>query len=530
VKSQSRLRRTLLFLFSFAVLLGSCLPGGAQQKPPSSLHGRIEAILDRSDARRGLWGIVVASLPDGKVLYSWNADHLFAPASNMKLFTTAAALERLGPEFEFQTTVESDAQPDAEGIVQDLILVGRGDPNISNRVLPYQYNSQSDDPPDKVLRELADKTAARGIREVRGDIVVDDRYFVYEPFGGHWSVEDLQWGYGAPVTALAFNDNLLRLHVLPGTKDGDPATVLLDPIADGLEINNRVLTSAARTTKEIFAQRLPGSAILDVWGEIPAGSPEDDDSVAIPDPPRLAAELFKRDLEALGITIRGQVRVLELPRFQAANMEDSLARDPGRVVLAEHVSLPLRDAIKVVNKVSQNLHAEMLLRVIGRETANYGSVTVGLRVLKEFAGEAGIEPEEFYFTDGSGLSRLNLVTPSAIVKLLAFMARSPHFEDYFDSLPIAGVDGTLGTRFVRSSAAGKIHAKTGSLGHVNALSGYMELPSGRKLAFSILVNNHALKYSGAVKVLDAVAEEIYDTLGGVRRHPSTRARRRTRKP
>ncbi len=525
MKSDPRLRRNLHSLFLIAVLLGTCLPAGAQQLRPSSLNSRIETILSRSEARRGSWGIVVSRLPDGKVLFERNADHLFQPASNMKLFTTAAALEKLGPDFIFRTTVESDGEPDTQGSVGDLILVGRGDPNISNRVLPYQYNSQSSDPPDNVLRELAEQVAARGVREVRGDIVADDRYLVYEPFGADWSVEDLQWGYGAPVTALIFSDNSLRLHVLPATKEGETAMVWLDPLGDDLKIDNRLVTSAAGTSKEIYVQRLPGSTTLDVWGQIPIGSPQDDDTVAIPDPPRLAAELFKRALEARGVMVRGEVRVLELPRIQAANTVDPFAQKPGRVVLAEHKSIPLREEIKVINKVSQNLHAEMLLRTLGHEVKNYGSLTVGLEVLKEFTGKAGIEAEETYFTDASGLSRLDLVSPAAIVKLLVYMARSPHFEDYFNSLPVAGVDGTLGTRFLKSSAAGKIHAKTGTLGHVNALSGYMELPSGKRLAFSVLVNSHALKSSEAARVLDDVVQAIYDTLGGRAHRAPARARR-----
>jgi serine-type D-Ala-D-Ala carboxypeptidase/endopeptidase (penicillin-binding protein 4) len=484
---------------------------------PSPLSRRIEAILRHSQARRGFWGIVVARIPDGRVLYERNADHLFQPASNMKLFTTAAALEKLGPEFTFRTTVESSGQTDAQGKIPDLILVGRGDPNLSGRVLPYQYNSKPNSPADLALRELAEQVAARGVREVTGDIIADDRYFLYEPFSHDWSAEDLEWGYGAPVTALAFNDNSLNIHFLPGEKEGDPGNVWLDPVSDYYRLNNRLETSAPGTAQQVFVERMPGSMTLDVWGEIPVGAPQDDDRVSIADPPRVAAELFKQALEARGVTVRGKVKVLELSRIEAANRVDSFALPVGRVVLAQHKSVPLREEITVTNKVSQNLHAEMLLRTLGRVTENYGSLTVGLNVLREFTGEIGIDPDETYFADGSGLSREALVSPRAVVKLLVHMAKSPRSGIFFDSLPVAGVDGTLANRFVDSTAYGKIHAKTGTIEHVNTLSGYMELASGRRLAFSVFVDNHNLRSTEALKTLDAITQAIFDAYRGRRR-------------
>jgi serine-type D-Ala-D-Ala carboxypeptidase/endopeptidase (penicillin-binding protein 4) len=467
----------------------------------------------------------VARVPDGKVLYARNADHLFQPASNMKLFTTAAALEKLGPEFTFRTTVESDGPPDAQGKVANLILVGRGDPNISGRILPYQYNSKPASPADAVLRELAEQISARGVREVTGDIVADDRYFLYEPFSHDWAAEDLQWGYGAPVTALAFNDNSLAIHFLPGAREGDPAKIWLDPAGDYYRLNNRLETTAAGTGQEIFVERMPGSMTMDVWGEIPVGASEADDTVAIADPPRLAAELFKRALEARGITVRGQVKVLELSRVEAANAIDPFRPSPSRVVLAEHKSVPLGEDITITNKVSQNLHAEMLLRTLGHEVENFGSLNVGLDVLREFAGDIGIDPDETYFADGSGLSREALVAPRAVAQLLVYMAKSPRRDIYFHSLPVAGVDGTLADRFVNTSAYGKIHAKTGTITHVNSLSGYMELPSGRRLAFSIFADNYGLKPTEALKTLDSIAQTIFNAYGGGRRPRAARRRR-----
>jgi D-alanyl-D-alanine carboxypeptidase/D-alanyl-D-alanine-endopeptidase (penicillin-binding protein 4) len=477
---------------------------------PTTLEQRIDAILHANEARRGFWGIEVVELPGGELLYSRNADHLFLPASNMKLFTTAAAIERLGPDFVFRTTVETQTAPDDQGRVQDLFLVGRGDPNLGSRVLPYTPKAPPQNPADKVFQELADQVKARGVRQVAGALVADDGYFLWEPYSHNWAAEDLQWGYGAPVTALAFNDNTLILRVRPGGKVGERAEVRSEPISDYYQLNNRLETTAVGTEKRIFVERAPGSMQLDVWGQIPLDAGEDAETVAIAQPPQLIGELFRQALEARGIAVRGGVEVRHLSRLEAAALGNPFANLPSRFVLAEHVSPPLREDIKVTNKVSQNLHAEMLLRTLGREVGNYGSLTVGLQVLNAFAAQAGVLPGETYFSDGSGLSREDLVAPHAVVKLLTYMARSPRFGAFFDSLPVAGVDGTLAERFKGTRAQGRIHAKTGTVEHVNALSGYMDLPDGRRLAFSILGNSHPLKDMDGAATLDRIALAVYE--------------------
>jgi len=508
-------RRALLVC---ALLLVCSASAAAPVKPSSprrrTLNQRLEAILRHSEARRGFWGIEVVLLPGGRRLYARHANHLFLPASNMKLFPAAAALEKLGPDFVFRTTVESPAAPDPSGRVGELLIVGRGDPHLGSRVLPYHVKTERQNPADRVFQELADQVKARGVREVTGDIVADDSYFLYEPHSHDWSLEDVQWGYGAPVTALAFNDNALLLHVRPAAKAGDTAQAWLDPIPDYYKLNNRVVTSAAGSEKRLFAERAPGSSDLAVWGQIPLDSPENGDSIAIENPPQLVGELFRKALEARGITVRGSVVVRHLTRVEAAASPNPFPPAPPRVILAEHVSPPLREGLQVLTKASQNLHAEMLLRTLGREVKNYGSLTVGLEVLQEFTAQAGIAPDEFRFADGSGLSREALVTPQALIKLLEYMARSPRFEAFYDSLPVAGVDGTLAERFKGTRAAGRIHAKTGTLEHTNALSGYMDLPSGKRLAFSIIGNSHLLKATDGAKLLDQLVLTIYEWYAG----------------
>ena len=484
-------------------------PAQARRNP--ALDRRIDKILAASDAQRGSWGIQVVELETGKLLYERNAGHLFIPASNMKIFTTAAALEKLGPDYVFHTTVESDAAPDAQGRVGNLYLVGRGDPNLGVRTFPYTYHGPQQ-PADKALQELADQVKARGVREVTGTLIADDSYFVYEPFATNWAADDLEWGYGAPVSALAFNDNLLTLHVKPGEKAGDQATVRLDPVEVYFQLKNGVITSAAGTEKKYSLERLPGSMELDVWGQIPVDAAEDTATVAIANPPQLMAEQFGAALRARGIVVQGSMEVRHFTRLEAASMPNPPPPSPDRVVLADHTSPPLAEAIKVVNKESENLHAEMLLRTLGHVRNNRGSLAVGLEALNAFdAQEAGILPGETYFSDGSGLSREDLVAPQAAVKLLVYMAHSPRFQAYFDSLPVSGIDGTLAHRlFLIPDLKGRIHAKTGSVEHVNTLAGYMDLPSGKRLVFSIMTNNHPLPNKAGQETLDAITVEIYE--------------------
>ena len=486
-------------------------PRPARTQP---LGRQIEIILRNADADRGAWGIEVERLSDRKILYQRDANRLLHPASNMKLITTAAALELVGPDFVFRTTLETENFPDAGGRVADLVLVGRGDPNLSNRALPYHLETEWKGPMDAVIQQLADQVKSRGVREVAGNLVVDDRYFTYEPYGDNWGLGDIVWGYGAPVTAVAFNDNEFLLHVYPAEKAGADAVVLLDPTLEGLHLVNRIQTVETTGKTRILIERLPGSAELDLWGQIPYGHGVYENTLAIPDPPLVVGELLRRALEARGITVRGGVRVLELRRMDATGALPSFSGSNGRVVLAEHQSLPLREDIKVINKVSQNLHCEMLLRTLGQVTAGEGSTRAGLDALQAFLSQAGVEQEGFYLTDGSGLSRTTLVAPEAVVKLLEFMARAPHFQDYFDSLPVAGVDGLLADRFSGTRAEGRLRAKTGTLTHVNALSGYMDLPAGTRLVFSIIGNDYLLPPEDGASAIDAIGLAIYDNFAG----------------
>ncbi len=508
------LRRQLSLL-----LLASCVllaPAAALARRHRALAGQINAILHATSARRGFWGIEVVRLSDGKVLYARNADRLFEPASTMKLFTTAAALTKLGPDFIIRTTVECPSLPDSEGRVPDLILVGRGDPNLGSRVLPYHLKTEFRSPADADFEELADQVVKKGVREVTGDIIADDSYYADQPYGPNWAIDDMVWGYGAPITALAFNDNSLTLRVQPGSAVGSCAQIALEPVAGYYRIKDEVKTTSDDVPAKVEVARAPGSMDLDVWGHVPLGSREIKEDVAIENPPRLIGEMFRRLLEQRGVKVDGRVTVREQsPAAMAADVGAS-PEPEARYVLAEHDSLPLRQDIKVTLKVSQNLHAEMLLRTMARKVSGQGSLQAGVKILAGFARELNIPPDQVCFAGGSGLSRDTLVSPNALIKLLEFMARSGDFKDFLDALPVAGVDGTLADRFENTSAKGRIHAKTGSMEHVNTLAGYMDPPGGGRLAFVIMSNSHPLHSAAAIGVVDRLAVAIYRQFAGGR--------------
>ena len=490
----------------------------AQAATKKPLSERISAILSQPDLIHGFWGIEITSLTTGKVLYAKNPDNLFTPASNTKLFTTAAALALIGADYRFRTTVETNGSLDKHGRLSgDLTLIGRGDPNLSGRELPYDLRTQRNDHPIKVLEDLADSLVIKGVKYVDGDLVADDSYFAFERYGEGWSQDDLVWGDGAPVSALTINDNVVFVNILPADRAGERAFVTIVPFADYYHVDNRIMTTPAGTTRRIFFNREPGSTALTLWGEMPIDDKGANEALAIDDPAAFAAGLFRSLLEKRGITVYGRQRthhteLAGLSTFSVTATAESRGGEgdfprPGQpiqgLVLATFESKPLIEDIRVINKVSQNLHAEILLRLLGREKGTAPTIDSGLEVLRGFLTKAGVPSEQYVFYDGSGLSRQNLVTPLAIVTLLTYASRQPWGTAFRDTLPLAGVDGSLADRFKGTIAQGRIHGKTGALGGVKTLSGYATTNRGDKIAFSILTNNFNVP---AKKITDAIDE------------------------
>jgi D-alanyl-D-alanine carboxypeptidase/D-alanyl-D-alanine-endopeptidase (penicillin-binding protein 4) len=490
----------------------------AQKKPRApkeradvaAFRARVEAKLAEERAEKGHWGLLVVDAATGQTLYALNAQHYFAPASNTKLYTTILALAALGPDFRFRTSVETRGRIDSRGrLLGDLVLVGRGDPNLSNRKWPHTKEAEREGPPEKILAALADAVVARGVKQVEGDIIADDSYYPPERYPSGWTIDDMTFGYGAPVSALCVNDNVLRVEVRPGERESDPAWFSVEPWADFYQFVNEIRTGPAGSEPAavgLTADREPGARRIVLRGSIPAdlqASRPAGLTLAVEEPAEYWAAVFKRLLEARGVRIYGSARARHLPEP---------AGDPADV-LAEHLSPPLIEAICVVNKISQNLHAELLLRAVGHAKAGEGSSDAALRYAQEFFKSIGIPEREVVTYDGSGLSRRNLVTPQGTVKLLQWAAAQPWFDAFVATLPVAGEDGTLAERMKDTPAAGRVRAKTGTLGSVNALSGFVTTLHGAKLIFSMFGNSHNLRGRDATGVLDALCIALVEEIG-----------------
>jgi D-alanyl-D-alanine carboxypeptidase/D-alanyl-D-alanine-endopeptidase (penicillin-binding protein 4) len=428
----------------------------------------------------------VRSLRSGNVLYAANAQRNFTPASTMKLITTAAVLDALGPQERLRTTLETAGRLDAFGrVLGDVFLVGRGDPSLSGR-------STGGRP---AFEEMADRLQQAGVRRIEGRLVGHEGYFAGPRRAERWGWGDLVWCYGTEVSALVFNDNCAQLAAAPGERAGEPARVERTPASRYYRVASTVTTSAAGQPEQMVLERDLGSMLFRLSGSVPLGTPGWDGSVAIEDPARFAATAFAEVLQARGIVLVGDVVTSAQPL------------PAGLRVLAAHESPPLAEVLQGINKPSQNLHAEMMLRVLGARVKGRGSAEQGLEAVDDFLRRLRVSTASWSLEDGSGLARTDMVTPHGMVDLMVAMDKHPHRAAYLDSLPIAGVDGTLAGRMKGTPAEGRVRAKTGTLAQTNALTGYATTRQGDRLAFSIVLNHHTAATSG-VGAIDEIVNAI----------------------
>ncbi len=457
--------------------------------PPSDALARaIDRIVARPAFAAAFWGIEVRSLRTGRVLYARDPEKNFRPASTLKLVVSAAALDAFGPDARFRTTVETAGRVDSRGrILGDVYLVGRGDPNLSARFTPGR--------PAAAFEELADALRAAGVARIEGRLVGHEGAFTGDRRGSDWGWEDLVWWYGAEVSALCFNDSVADLRLLPGDLPGDPAYLEASPPTAYYSVVSTAVTSPAGTKAELKLERDLGTNRIRLSGTIPVGDTWEG-RPAVEDPARYAATVFGEVLQARGLRVMGPV----------ATSSDPLPA--GARVLAAHDSPPLSEMLKVVNKDSQNLHTEMLLRLLGQRLKGEGSVAAGHEAVREFLARIGVQTQSWGLQDGSGLSRSDLVDPRGLVELLVAMDRHPQAAVFRDSLAVMGVDGTLKDRLRGTPAEGKVLAKTGTLRLSNALAGYTTAASGERMAFAILVNNHTIPSREAVTAIDEIARVL----------------------
>jgi PBP4 family serine-type D-alanyl-D-alanine carboxypeptidase len=431
--------------------------------PVAALAHTIDGLLADSTLAGAGSALLVVSLDRGDTLYARETNRLYTPASNRKLFVAATALHYLSPDFRFRTPLIATAESHDDTLNGDLVLIGRGDPDLTT----------------DGLASLADSVLSRGIRVVTGNITVDDGYFDDVEWGPGWMWDDGPYWYWPYINALTLNDNTVSVEVVPGACVGEPVQVELDPPTAYVELNVDAATSPpdAESTLEVERHWTPKENVIDVTGSLPAESEPVVAIRSIEDPALYAGTVLAELLQARGVELLGTV--------QRSTIEE-IAID----TLAIHVSEPLAASVENLLKESDNLTAEQLVKVVGAEVSGPpGTYESGLAAEYLFlANHAGIDTLALKLADGSGVSRYNLVTAGQIMQLLMHMAdRADIDEPFLAALPIAGVDGTLEERMVDTSAAGVARAKTGSLAGVSSLSGYVPSANGERLAFSILM-------------------------------------------
>ena len=473
------------------VLLGSGLAlratgrTGASATLAQNLANQIEELRARFPiVQHGRTGYKFVAVDTGEVLAASDAGTFFTPASNTKLYTTASALDRLGADYKFRTELRTTGgwEP-GQTRVADLQLVGGGDPDLSGRPMPYQVDAEEGDPL-RVLRLLADQLYDAGLREVNGNVTALARRYPGDLFPDGWTLDDSDYSYGAPVSSITVNDSTATLVLRP-TERGGLADVELRPGGSHFVVSNQVTTEPGKQSKIQFTRPGHRNEIV-LTGTIGQETDQWSEELGVDEPALWAAENFVKVLIERGILVAGE------PAAQYESVaEATLPRDPeGSTMILVHESAPLSEVIKVVNKVSQNLHAEMLLREIAVASGQPGTLENGLKERQAFLQEAGVTPDGsgFALADGSGLARQDLTTPESTTRLLRYMWTRPGREAWLHSLPVGGIDGSLESRFRLIAGAQNVHAKTGSLSHVNALSGYIETRTRGWLAFSVMVN------------------------------------------
>ena len=503
--------RSITLCLSLIAAIAGC--GGARATPSPSpsvppavtratLPRMIDSMVNAPEFRTALWGVLIVDPEAHDTLYAHNAAKLFIPASNQKIVSSSVMLEQLGPEFRFRTTLAAQGAITNGTLNGDLAVIGRGDPTMSDRMMKGDAMTP--------LRGIADSLWQRGIRRITGNVVAVGDAFPGPIAGSGWGWDALNGASFAGVDELLFNEGLSTFRVRPGTNVGDPAVVETRP-SRTFPVVRVVATTIARDTSaaptasgvgrggrggtgtRVSAYHDTVTSAVIVRGQIAIG---DSATITIPqhDPNTAFVAALTEALAERGITVDRQ----------AATWSQEAHADSLFTVL----SVPLKEIMPAIMKPSQNQIAEVFLRALGLERAGVGTADSGRRVVERQFAAWKIPSDAFVVRDGSGLSRSDLISPEAIVSILEVMRRSPNFTVFYESLPIAGVDGTIRTRMRDTPAQGNLRAKTGTLSMVRSLSGYVRTADGRLLEFSVLCNNWTTPQAAVDRVQDAIGATL----------------------
>ncbi|MFC4145720.1 D-alanyl-D-alanine carboxypeptidase/D-alanyl-D-alanine-endopeptidase [Micromonospora mangrovi] len=489
--------RALAVLALVATAATAGAPDATAESPTPAqtrLHATIDAVLADSRLAGAQAGVVVLDTTTGQTLYDRNGDRRLVPASNTKLLTSSAALELLGPGHRFTTDVATDGVRRAGLVSGDLYLRGGGDPTM----LAADYDA------------LAAQVAADGVRVVTGNLVADDTRYDTARLGPDWTWDDESYYYAAQVSALTvapdtdYDAGTVIVNAAPADSAGTPPVVTMDPPNGWLRIDNRAETVADGETTISFEREHGGNTIV-VTGQIAVGADPENDWMTVWEPTGYAADIFRAALRRHGVRVLGRT-VLGRPTPAEAK------------TVARHDSMTLGELMVPFLKLSNNGHAEVLTKELGRVLSGSGSWSAGLAAIGEYVGDSGMNTGTLRQRDGSGLSRRNMIPPAEFVALLAAVRAEPWFDTWYAALPIAGnaerlVGGTLRSRMRGTPAANNVHAKTGSLTGASGLSGYVTDADGHLLAFSIVLNNYLTSSVKGLEDQIAIALASYTEKG-----------------
>ncbi|MGG4583609.1 D-alanyl-D-alanine carboxypeptidase/D-alanyl-D-alanine-endopeptidase [Serratia nematodiphila] len=476
--------KTAGWLLPAIVALAGCSSSG--QRHEQTLSQALAALGQDKALVGASSGVMVRDAESGAVLYQAHADQRLAPASNMKMFTSLAAFGVLGADYRFETRLLTAGKQRGDTLQGDLYLQGSGDPTLH---------------PDD-LDTFAAALAQRGIRHIQGRLLLDAGAFDQTPFGAGWSWDDEPFAFAAPISALNYaftpggDINVVQVAVRPGARAGAPGRVSFYPANDAVTLVNRTTTGSDTA---LTYERRPGSNRIVVSGTIAAQAEASSRLITVDQPSLVVGALLQHALRAHGITLRGKVEEGVTPA--------------GAQLLAEKTSPPLSRLVVTFLKVSNNGYGEILTKAMGRKTQGKGDWAAGLRAINGFVQSQGVAADAYRQVDGSGLSRMNQITPQQLTTLLLAARKQPWFADWYHALPVAGepgllVGGTLQSRMVNSPAAGRAHAKSGSMTGVSSLSGYVDSATGRPLAFAIISNNYLVPGAEVKALEDRLVETL----------------------